>query len=199
MQKFKNLTAVLLAVAVIFTSAFTVFACITQNTGGGYNGLCDISASSKEWILENFGDCPDTESLLLRMSDFAVENFTYELQTYLIFQVADFDSFIASKNFYGMCFEFAVFAKTVALVWAEERGEELKAHICNTYYYDKQGEKQAHSYNFFAVGERCYYLDLTGDVSDAKNGRKPTGPLICRRPKEVVNQAIYAPYRSEFI
>ncbi len=197
-MKFKAFCAVILSVLVVLTALFSVFACRSQNVGGGYTGTSDISAASKEWIIKTFNDCEDTEALLIKMSDFATRNFTYELQRYFPFQVADFDSFISKKGFYGMCFEFAVFAKTVALVWAEEKGVSMQAHICNTYYYE-DNEKQAHSYNFFTESGTTYYLDLTGDLNDMKNGKKVTGPLICKASKELVNKALYSPYREEFI
>lgn len=200
----KKFYKILLTTVVLLLSAVTVFVSlavgITGNASGGYNGVCEISADSKEWIIDNFGDYETPDELMTGLLHFAITEFTYENMGYFLIQTANFDKFIGENNFHGVCFEFSVFAKTVALVWAEEKGLPLKAFICNVWYW-KGGKRQGHSYNYFEFDGRTVYLDLTADQNHFRKGEfdKIWGAVDCKTDKKSFNKKLYPRSYSNYI
>ena len=192
----KKFYKILLTSVVVLLSAITILVSaavgITSNASGGYNGVCEISADSKEWIIDNFGDCDTPEELMTGLLRFAICEFTYEDMGYFLIQTANFDKFIGENDFHGVCFEFSVFAKTVALVWAEDKGVALSAYICNVWYW-KGGKRQGHSFNYFEFDGKTVYLDLTADQNHFRKGAfdKVYGAVICKTDKKSYTKALY--------
>lgn len=199
MRKISNVfLKAIVCVLILATLGVSVYSCYTQNMSGGYSSVCEIDSKNREWILDNFSHCNTAVELLRAISDFAVNNFTYSDRSYFFIQTADFDRFVFEDNFHGVCFEFAVFAKTVATVWAEEKKVAMKSYICNTWYFS-HSKQVGHSYNFFEVGDKTLLLDLTCDVSLAKQGQTVWGPAIVLTSKEEYNRKAFNPYSTTFI
>lgn len=200
----KKIARILLTALVVVLSCITVFSTcavgIKQNNSGGFSSVCEISRDSKEWILDNFSQYETADELMNGMVRFALKEFTYEDMGYFLIQTADFDKFIGENNFHGVCFEFAVFAKTVALVWAEEKGVDIKAHICNVWYF-KDGKRQGHSYNYFEYDGETVYLDLTADLTAYTKGnfKYIYGAVKTDCPKEEYNKKLYKKSYSSYI
>ena len=192
----KKFARILLTAVVVVLSCLTIFSTcavgINQNASGGFSSVCDISRESKDWILENFREYETADELMNGMLRFALKEFTYKDMGYFLIQTANFDKFIGENDFHGVCFEFSVFAKTVALVWAEEKGVDMKAYICNVWYW-KGGKRQGHSYNYFEYDGDTVYLDLTADNSHFKKGELQYvyGAVKTHLTKEEYNKTLY--------
>ncbi len=201
MKKVAKFSLTALVVVLSLITVLTTFAVtLTQNASGGYNGICEISRDSKEWIIDNFGDYETPDELMLGLLRFALKEFTYKNMGYFLIQTADFDRFIGENDFHGVCFEFSVFAKTVALVWAEEKGVGIKAFICNVWYW-KGGKRQGHSYNYFEYNGKTFYLDLTADQNHFSKGEfdKIWGAVDCKTDKKSFTKKLYKKSYSTYI
>lgn len=187
---------VILAAATVFASVFVSY---SQNTSGGYSSICEIDKESREWIAENFYQYETVPQLLWGISKFAADNFTYSERKYFLIQGADFDKFIFRDDFNGVCFEFAVFAKVVAVCWAEEKNVDLDCFVCNIHYFDENKKRTGHSYNYFELDDQCFILDLTVDVSCRKNGEELWGPNLLLTSMESYNEKHFSPYNTYYI
>lgn len=165
-------------VLLIGCTAFSVYSLKASQTNGGYSDVCGrISPEAREWIIEQFGDCPCFEELLRRIDIFAIENFKYEdLPLFMgCLQLFDLDKFLFGKDKYkGVCFDFACWVKSCVLVWSDEHGIDVNAFVIEV-----KGKDYAHSFNVFYYNKRTYSLDVTWDNSRARKGTKPIGPLFC--------------------
>lgn len=187
---------VILAATTVFASVFVSY---SQNTSGSYSSICEIDKNSREWISDNFYQYETVPQLLWGISKFAADNFTYSERKYFLIQTADFDKFVFEDGFYGVCFEFAVFAKVVAVCWAEEKGVDLDSFVCNIHYFDKNKKRTGHSYNYFEFNGERYILDLTIDVDCRKNGEELWGPNLLLTSMESYNEKYFDPYNTYYI
>lgn len=155
--------------------AATVCGCLTtyrQNTSGGYSSLSTVTEKSSQWIMDSFGHCRSVEELLEELSLFARENFVYQDRNYGLLQDFQMDTFVFEEDFHGVCHDFSCFAKCVVLVWGQERQVDVQVYV-----YDLLTRTRArHSYNYVVADGRTWFMDLTTDVTRAKNGKEPLGP-----------------------
>lgn len=201
MRAAKFLVRALAVVVVALTLFATLFVCHTQNVSGGFSAVCEVGDEAKAWVAENFFQFDTVDALMDGMLGFALSNFTYDNDGYPLIQTADFDRFIFDDSFHGVCFEFSVFAKTVALLWAEEKGVDMKAYICNVWYLNKQNKRVGHSYNYFEYDQKTVYLDLTADLSSF-NADMPElvyGAVYIDMPKQDYNRKLFKSDNTTYI
>lgn len=173
MRIFKTICCTILAIALAASFALSAFTSTQQKRGGGYSTLTTITDESREWILDQFGDCRTIPELLTEMDHFAAENFTYGFPRKQILQNFWLDTFLFEDDFLGVCFDFSCFAKCVVLVWKEAHQRD----DVQVYVYDVRTKNGGHSYNFIMEDGHTWFLCLTTDVTRASKGQKLQGPI----------------------
>ena len=194
MRKFKVITCIVLAAVFVTSFTCSAFASTRQKFGGDYSAITTVTARSSQWILEQFGHCQTVPELLEEIDRFGCENFVYEnLYTIQIIQSFDLDKFIFEDDFHGVCFEFSSFVKCAVLVWKEaNQRDDVQAYV----YDARKSLFAAHSYNFITEDGHTWYIDLTSDLYDVKNGQRAWGvvELLDETPKQYSNRIGFQVY-----
>ena len=154
-------------------SMFATFS--TEREKGSYTvSLQLLTQEDKDWIFDTFGDCNTVEELLTAMESFVADNFVYKssLLNQIPLQSFCFGKF--RKNFTGVCFDFSCFAKTVCIVWAENKNIDIKCYVIDC----ELENKQAHSYNYLVTADKTYYMDFTQYNTLAKKGKSTDGTVF---------------------
>ena len=171
MKAIRSITTVVVSLMLILTVVCGMVFTYTQNYGGRYTGIYNLSESDKEWVIEQFGDCTDIECILNCVEDYALENFEYDTPKKQVFQHFDFRDTITTNK--GICFDFSCFLKSCCLVWSEYTNTELKVYVVDVC---RNLLAPHHSYNVVTMPDGTnYYIDLTTDLSRFKKGKEPNG------------------------
>lgn len=171
MKAIRSITTVVVSLMLILTVVCGMVFTYTQNYGGRYTGIYNLSKSDKEWVIERFGDCTDIECLLNCVEDYALENFEYDTPKKQVFQYFDFRDTITTNK--GICFDFSCFLKACCLVWSEQTNTELKVYVVDVC---RNLLATHHSYNVVTMPDGTnYYIDLTTDLSRHTKGKEPNG------------------------
>ncbi len=185
MKCINHLVRLIAVMVMLAVSVCSLIATQKQNGRGEYSEVCGrISAEAEQQIRAQFTDCETPRAFFDALLEFGCQNFTYTrsalnpLQKGL--QYFDLDQFIQS-GYRGVCFDFSCFSKVAALIWAEEKGVDLRA-----YEYDFSYDSGKHSINIFEAEGKTYYMDITCDVGEYKKKVKPLGAVCigAATPKE---------------
>ena len=175
MRVFKNVTTGIIAFALVVTAVFGFVFTYTQNYGGQHSAIYNLTPEDEQMIIEQYGDCPDVECLLLCVRDYAVENFEYDYDKVPIFQHFDFGDTVSTGK--GICFDFSCYLKACVLVWsnytnANTPSKVFVVDICRT----NNIFAPHHSYNVVCMPDGTnYYIDLTSEVSRFAKGQELHG------------------------
>lgn len=165
--------AILLLVAT-FTCMFLNYS--KERDAGGYTGANSImNHSSKQWIVDNFGEYETFDDMLYNgMTPFVFNHFVYDDECDFQYPLQSFN-FELFKNvkWHGVCFQFAQWAKTVVLEWSQYKNIEVKCYVFDVHL--KNGAN--HSYNFFNCEGDTYCVDFTSALTRYNKG-KPYDDLI---------------------
>lgn len=178
MRIFKNIMTVIVCCAILVSIGSAWYSTKSQNNSGGHSGIYTLTQEDKEWVIDKFGDCPDVETLLIRVRDYAVENFKYDHNYSEYFQNFQFRKFITTNL--GVCFHYASFLKVVFLEWAEFTNTDLQVYVVDIYYKGNFWGVR-HSYSVVKIpsadglADKNYYIDITSAVCRAAKGEEPLG------------------------
>ncbi len=153
-KKMRAITCVMI-ISLVICTLYNTYCDVTL--GKHTPGTSLIGNDSKEWILEEFGDCKNFDCLLNEMAEFSIDNFNYYVFPELI-QHFNFDEFL-SNGYTGCCYDFSIWAKTVVLTWAEHNDVTVQAYVLDV--KSEVYEDFCHSYNHFTVNGVHYYADFT--------------------------------------
>ena len=175
-----------MALVIILTGINT----LSQNFSGHYSAVCGrITENTRQFVYENFGDCETIKELLIAIDDYGMKNFNYDGTLNELIQNFDYDEFVFEKNFTGLCFDFSCFAKCTTLIWAEDKGIDVKCYV-----YDVKTKSGGHSYNYFIYGDKTYFLDITHDNTCFQKGKTEGiwGPLDIKEytPKQFSKEVL---------
>lgn len=183
----KKILSVILITMLLAVSAFSVYAAAAQEKARSPSIMGCISPQVKQYVLEKYGDAQSIDALLLKIEQYATDNFSYNYKQakHQVFQYFDFCDFVNGTTLYsegkysGVCFDFSLYVKTCVETVAGEKGW---GHI-KAYYADLKSLRSAksnHALNIIVDQKtnRTIIFDVTSDISQKNAGQKPLGPFI---------------------
>jgi hypothetical protein len=134
-----------------------------------------MSNSSKQWVIDNFGEYETFDDLLYKgMTPFVLNNFVYDSKYNYRFPIQSFNfELFQNVKWHGVCFQFAQWAKSVVLEWSNHKGVDVQSYVFDVEL--KGGGK--HSYNFFVYDENTYCVDFT-EALTLYNKNQPYGRAV---------------------
>lgn len=175
MRILKTITTGVIALALVVTAVFGFVFTYTQNHSGMYSAVYNLTAEDERMIIEQYGDCPNIECLLLCVRDYAVANFEYDYDKDPIFQHFDFRDTVSTGK--GICFDFSCYLKACVLVWSNYTNADTpsKVFVVDIYHTNNVFAPH-HSYNVVCMPDGTnYYIDLTSEISLATKGKELMG------------------------
>ena len=181
MRILKTITTGVIALALVVTAVFGFVFTYTQNHSGMYSAVYNLTAEDEQMIIEQYGDCPNIECLLLCVRDYAVANFEYDYDKDPIFQHFDFRDTVSTGK--GICFDFSCYLKACCLVWSNyinansdsNANTPLKVFVVDIYHTNNVFAPH-HSYNVVCMPDGTnYYIDLTSEVTRFAKGKELYG------------------------
>ena len=156
----KKVLSIILCIALLVATCVALVQTKTQNRSGGHSGVTNITSNDQAWIRTYFGECSDIECLLRCVEDYAVTNFRYDYNKFVLFQYFDFHELVTTNK--GICFDFACFFKNVCLVWAANHDIQLKVYTVDIM---TKFTAPRHSYSVVQMEDgRKYYIDITNSI-----------------------------------
>ena len=163
----------LILAILIIASMFATFS--AERKRGSYTvSLQLLTQQDKNWIIDTFGDYNTVEELLSSMELFVINNFVYKSSVINQIPLQSFHFGKFRRDFTGVCFDFSCFAKTVCIVWAENKNIDVKCYVIDC----ELENKQAHSYNYLVTADKTYYMDFTQYNTLAKKGQSTDGTVF---------------------
>lgn len=119
------------------------------------------------FVREQFGDCETLEEMLEQADRYVCNNFDYDYELAEGYQIQYTDVERTIRTNKGICYDFSMFVKVCANVFAQQKGIPAKAYtaVCT----ELKGDGR-HAYNYVVCDERCYYVDSTFDNSAQESG-----------------------------
>lgn len=173
----RKILAVLVCLCFLLTCAFTVVTTHSQNRSGSYsviNGV--ITDRVTDFIIENFSSAEGPLVLAKMLTEFSLQNFTYDEKAIGVIQSVNLERFIFDRNFTGVCLDFATFVKTVFCIVAEHNGWDNVACYC-AFVLKAFDPKSGHAFNYIAIKDdsgnaTVYEFDTTWDLTRHQKGQK---------------------------
>ena len=167
-----NVLCLILAILII-ASMFVTFN--EEREKGSYTvSMQLLTQEDKAWIIGEFGDCNTVEELLNSMESFVTDNFIYKSSILNQIPLQSFHFGKFRRDYTGVCFDFSCFAKTVCIVWAENKNIDVKCYVIDC----ELENKQAHSYNYLVTADKTYYMDFTQYNTLDKKGKSTDGTVF---------------------